>query len=69
MLTLMLLVGSTSYSDIALFDDRFFEDDTFIYVCQDNACKLPVKTVEEALKLLGSDKAELLSPFGMNSLE
>lgn len=64
-----LLVGSTDPSDIALFEDRFLEDETYIYVCQDNACKLPVKTVEEALKLLGSDKAELLSPFGMNSLE
>ena len=65
----ILLVGSTSRSDVALFEDRFFEDDTFIYVCQDNACKLPVKTVNEALELLRPNKAESLSPFGLNNLK
>ena len=43
-----LLVGSTTSSDIALFEDRYSENETFIYVCQNNTCKLPVKTVNEA---------------------
>ncbi len=47
-----LIVGSTSESNAPLFKDRFFEDATYIYVCQNSTCKLPVKTVEEALEQL-----------------
>lgn len=47
-----LIVGSTSESEAPLFKDRYFEDETFIYVCQNSTCKLPVKTVEEAIKQL-----------------
>ncbi|WP_289644731.1 thioredoxin domain-containing protein [Maribacter aestuarii] len=65
----ILLVGSTDSSEIALFKDRFFENDTFIYVCQDNACKLPVKTVKGALELLRPDGVEGLSPFGANNFK
>ncbi|TDT44928.1 hypothetical protein CLV90_2007 [Maribacter spongiicola] len=43
-----IIVGSTVESDISLFKDRFDEDETFIYVCQNNTCKLPVKTVSGA---------------------
>ena len=49
-----ILVGSSSESDISLFKDRFVEDDTFIYVCQNNTCKLPVKTVEDGFKQMQS---------------
>lgn len=42
-----IVVGSTVESDISLFKDRFSIDDTFIYVCQNNTCKLPVKTVSD----------------------
>jgi uncharacterized protein YyaL (SSP411 family) len=28
------------------------KDDTYIYVCQDYACKMPVKTINEMQKLL-----------------
>lgn len=45
----VLIVGSTSDSEAPLFKDRYFEDETFIYVCQNSTCKLPVKTVAEAL--------------------
>ncbi|MGB3152692.1 MAG: thioredoxin domain-containing protein, partial [Maribacter sp.] len=64
-----LLVGSTSSSDLALFKDRFFEDGTYIYVCQDNACKLPVKSVKEALQLLEPNQKDDLVPFGLGALE
>ncbi|WP_299537455.1 thioredoxin domain-containing protein [Ulvibacterium sp.] len=47
-----LVVGSVSESDFPLFKDRFKESSTFIYVCQNSTCKLPVKTVEEALAQL-----------------
>jgi len=45
-----ILVGSTVKSDLALFKDRYVEDGTFIYVCQDNTCKLPVNTVEDGFQ-------------------
>lgn len=45
-----LIVGSTVDSEAPLFKDRYFEDETFIYVCQNSTCKLPVRTVEEAIK-------------------
>jgi uncharacterized protein YyaL (SSP411 family) len=48
----ILLVGSTTESDLALFEGRFSEDGTYIYVCRDNTCKLPVKTIPEALHIL-----------------
>ncbi|MGB5272486.1 MAG: thioredoxin domain-containing protein, partial [Flavobacteriaceae bacterium] len=44
-----LVVGSTGKSDFPLFKDRYFEDGTFIYVCQETTCKLPVTTVEKAI--------------------
>jgi hypothetical protein len=49
-----LLVGSSLSSEISLFKDRYDNADTFIYVCQNNTCKLPVKTVEEAFTQIKS---------------
>ena len=49
-----IIVGSTVESDISLFKDRFNEDETFIYVCQNNTCKLPVKTVSNAFEQMKS---------------
>ncbi len=45
-----LIVGSIAESEAPLFKDRYFEDETFIYVCQNSTCKLPVRTIDEALK-------------------
>jgi uncharacterized protein YyaL (SSP411 family) len=45
-----LVAGSDGYSDLPLFENRFVEDKTYIYVCVEKACKLPVQTVKEALK-------------------
>lgn len=44
-----LVVGSTEESDLPLFKSRFLVDETLIYVCRNNACKLPVATVDEAI--------------------
>lgn len=56
-----LVAGSLTRSDIALFKDRFFEEGTLIYVCQNNTCKLPVETVGEAF--------EQMKSFGYKPLE
>ncbi len=47
-----LILGSSQESELPLFEDRFVQDKTFIYVCQDRVCKLPVTTVESALEQL-----------------
>lgn len=44
-----LVVGSTKASELPLFKGRYVDNETFIYVCQDATCKLPVENVEEAL--------------------
>lgn len=48
-----LIVSSSIESDLPLFKDRFFKDDTYIFVCQNNSCKLPTTSVEEAIGQLG----------------
>ncbi|MEO5991872.1 MAG: thioredoxin domain-containing protein [Ferruginibacter sp.] len=47
-----LIAGSSSESNMPLLVDRYNTDDTYIYVCVDKACKLPVVKVEKALKML-----------------
>ena len=49
-----LIVGSTEDSKLYLLENRFVEDETYIYVCVNNTCKLPVKQVSEALSQLDS---------------
>ncbi len=47
-----LIIGSRQESDIALFEERYVAGKTFIYVCQDKVCKLPVESVGAALDQL-----------------
>ena len=47
-----LIVGSTSDNNLPLLQNRYVEDETYIYVCVNKACKLPVKEVEKALTLI-----------------
>jgi uncharacterized protein YyaL (SSP411 family) len=47
----LILAGSTSESDLPLLLNRFDNMKTLLFVCQNYTCKLPVKTVEEALEL------------------
>jgi uncharacterized protein YyaL (SSP411 family) len=47
-----LIVGSNKDSGMPLFKGRYSDDGTYIYVCQDHTCKLPVSTVEEVLEQL-----------------
>jgi uncharacterized protein len=47
------IVGTTEDSTLELLNNKFKKGETWIYVCQNKACKQPVKTVDEALKLMG----------------
>jgi uncharacterized protein YyaL (SSP411 family) len=47
-----IIAGNTEESSMPLLEGRFDEEQTLIYVCVNNTCKLPVKTVAEALKLI-----------------
>ncbi|MEO8934847.1 MAG: thioredoxin domain-containing protein, partial [Xanthomarina sp.] len=44
-----ILAGSTQTSALTLLENRFIDDQTFIYVCVNQACKLPIKDVKEAI--------------------
>jgi len=50
--TTALVAGSLGKSETPLLKDRFIPGKTLIYVCENKTCKLPVKTVKEALLLL-----------------
>lgn len=47
-----LTVTSTQKSDLPLFKGRYVPEGTYIYVCKDNMCKLPVDNVDDALDQL-----------------
>jgi len=47
-----LVVGSLSESGLPLFKNRYQANETYIFVCRNTTCKLPVRTVEEALMQL-----------------
>ncbi|NND16533.1 MAG: thioredoxin domain-containing protein [Eudoraea sp.] len=49
-----LIVQTDSESNEPLFERRFVEEETYIYVCQNHTCKLPVRSTEEALEQLAS---------------
>jgi len=47
-----LIVGSKSDNSLPLLQNRYVENETYIYVCVNKACKLPVKEVKKALTLI-----------------
>lgn len=44
-----LLLGGPSEGSLELLKNKLQDGETFIYVCRDKVCKLPVKRVEEAV--------------------
>jgi len=46
-----MLVGSTGVSALPLFQNRFEDELTRIFVCRDNVCQLPVENPGEAKRL------------------
>ena len=47
-----LIVGSKTENELPLLKNRYVDDETFIYVCVNKACKLPVSEVTKALTLI-----------------
>jgi hypothetical protein len=47
-----LIAGSVSENNLPLLENRYVQNETFIYVCVNKACKLPVNEVAQAIKLL-----------------
>ncbi len=47
-----LMASSLTDSKLPLLESRFSPNETLIYICVDGACKRPVSTVSEGLKLL-----------------
>jgi uncharacterized protein len=49
-----ILAVSPGESDLPLLANRFVPGETLLYVCENKACKLPVDTIDEALKLINN---------------
>jgi len=47
-----VFLGSSSEAYLGAMENRFVEGKTLIYVCKNKSCKLPVSSVDEALKLI-----------------
>lgn len=47
-----LLLGGETEGSLALLKDKLQEGETYIYVCQNKVCKLPVTDVDKALDLM-----------------
>ena len=43
-----VMAGTTTSSDLLLFRDRFQKDKTYIFVCRDNVCQLPLEDPGDA---------------------
>jgi uncharacterized protein YyaL (SSP411 family) len=50
-----IIAGSLNESTLPLLKNRHVEGETFIYVCVNKACKLPVKTADEAVNLMNNN--------------
>lgn len=47
-----LIAASTTENNMPLLKNRYNPDDTYIYVCVNKACKLPVTEVDDAIKFI-----------------
>ena len=48
-----IFAGSINKSDLPILKGRYKEGKTTIYVCKDRVCKMPVYSVEDAIRLIG----------------
>lgn len=58
----VLFQQSQNPSDLPLLKERFFEGETYIYVCQNNVCLRPETTVEKAIKQLEEFENQAIIP-------
>lgn len=63
----VLFQQSQNPSDLPLLKERFFEGETYIYVCQNNVCLRPETTVEKAIKQLEEFENQAIIPDPSNS--
>ena len=42
-------------SSLPIFEDRFVENETLVYICENNTCQVPVSSAKEALELIGKN--------------
>ncbi|MES2622584.1 MAG: thioredoxin domain-containing protein, partial [Bacteroidota bacterium] len=45
-----IFIASTQSSTLPLLEGKYKKGETFVYVCKNKTCQLPVQTVEEAMK-------------------
>jgi uncharacterized protein YyaL (SSP411 family) len=48
------IIAGGDKGKLPLLENRFSEGKSTIYVCQNNVCNKPVKSVEEALELISN---------------
>ncbi|MGB1283795.1 MAG: thioredoxin domain-containing protein [Polaribacter sp.] len=48
----ILISFSDKKSDLPLLENRYVADETYIYVCKNNTCKLPVQSIAKTLELI-----------------
>ncbi len=48
----IILAGSSGSSELPLLRNRQLNDSTLIYVCENYACNMPLKTIDEAVALI-----------------
>ncbi len=49
----VLLLGGPREGDLQLLQNKLQEGETFIYVCRNKVCRLPVREVDQALRQIG----------------
>lgn len=48
---------STNQSTLPIFEGRFVEGETMIYICENNTCKLPVNNIDDALRIINQEES------------
>ena len=47
-----ILLGGATEGSLELLKEKLQEDQTFIYVCRNKVCKLPVQEIQKAIQLM-----------------
>ena len=55
----VLFQTSTTESDLPLLKDRFFEGETYVYVCQNRVCFRPIESFKEAIEQMKAGKTRI----------
>jgi uncharacterized protein YyaL (SSP411 family) len=58
-----VVAASKSSSELFMLKDRYAQDETLIYLCEDNICKQPVNTITDLMNLIKMTKKPSKLPF------